>query len=256
MKSRHGVYSPEVSMRVMRVVNGAYSGGTYASILNTMALVIKDKGVRNQMMDPNYLVPATDAVTTPGTDVNFPRWESGAGGWVAPFLMATINSKVVRRSNALAGYPYGRDFRYGEGDAMGRGIMGWAKAVGKAVGLTVFMLLAIIGPMRALLRLILPRPGEGPDRAKREAGSWEFLFTARHPDEPGQLVQATVTGDRDPGYGSSSRIVGECAVCLALDEAPRSLPGGFWTPATCLGDSLVTRLQEHAGMRVAVLPSK
>ena len=248
MKARHGVYSPEVSMRLVNFKNAELSGGTYASILNAMAMVTTNRSVRKQMMDPNALMPEADNAEAPATDVNLPRWEHEVGAWVAPFMMATINSKVVRRSNALAGFPYGHDFRYGEGEATGPGLKGWLLALGKTLALTWFMLFTIIGPTRFILRRLLPSPGDGPDRETRESGSYEILFTARHPGDPAHTVQATVTGDRDPGYGSSSRMIGECAVCLALDDAPRSVPGGFWTPATCLGESLIKRLQSHAGI--------
>ena len=129
----------------------------------------------------------------------------------------------------------------------GRGVTGFGSATAMTAALAGFVLLATPAPTRALLnRLFLPQPGEGPDKDKREKGFFDMLLTG-HADD-GSTIQARVRGDRDPGYGSTSRMLGESAVCLALDDDTPNIGGGFWTPATAMGQALIRRLGERAGV--------
>lgn len=249
MRERHGVYSNDVSMRVTRVVNAEFSGGTLASAFNNMELATSKKGMLAIVLDANTLIPAEAGITATGADVKAPRWEAEIGAWSAPYLLAAFNSQIVRRSNALLGFPYGRDFRYGEGGATGPGVGGWLRAIAATVSMNVFVMLAMLRPTRAIMRRLMRQPGEGPSKEKREGGSYTIMFTARHPQDSSILTQVQIDGERDIGYGSASRMIAESAVCLALDEHVKKMPGGFWTPASCLGERLIERLQKNAGIQ-------
>ena len=164
--------------------------------------------------------------------------------------MAVINSKVVRRTHALQFYPSGRDFRHHEATMMGKGVPGWLRAAAMSVGLGGFVFLASLGPTRRLLeRYLLPKPGEGPNREQRETGFFDLRQFGKLPD--GTVVRTKITGDRDPGYGSTSKMLAESGVCLAKEEL--SSDGGVLTPAAAMGDALLPRLQENAGLTFVVL---
>jgi short subunit dehydrogenase-like uncharacterized protein len=152
--------------------------------------------------------------------------------------MAGINTKVVRRSNALLEFAYGKSFRYDEAMLMGSGPAGFAKAVATSAGSAVTMGAMTVGALRRAASGRLPQPGDGPSKAKREAGYFDLLL--RGTAEDGSVLRARVEGDRDPGYGSTSRMLSESAVCLARDEL--SVEGGLWTPASAMGDALLARL--------------
>jgi short subunit dehydrogenase-like uncharacterized protein len=158
--------------------------------------------------------------------------------------MAAINAKIVRRSNALAGYPYGRDFRYSEVVAFPRGPKGLAMAAGMGAGIGAFMAGAAIDPVRHLLeRTVLPAPGDGPSAEARERGYFEIELLGKGTDAAGKafVVRGGVTGRGDPGYAATARMIGESALSLALDE--RSSAGGILTPAVAMGARLVARLR-------------
>jgi short subunit dehydrogenase-like uncharacterized protein len=163
-----------------------------------------------------------------------------------------VNTKVVRRSNALLGHAYGADFRYDEATLTGPGPSGFAKATAVAAGTVAAMGAFYVGPIRRLLVGRLPAPGEGPSREKRENGWFDIRLWAEHPTDPKSNLRGRVSGDRDPGYGSTARMLGESAVCLALD--PIEVDGGFWTPASAMGELLLARLQEFAGLTFELEP--
>lgn len=165
--------------------------------------------------------------------------------------MAPVDTRVVHRSHALLGHPWGEAFRHDEAVMTGTGARGLAKAGALAAGLAGFAGAASVGPVRSLLRrFVLPKPGEGPDRKSREAGSYDLRFFGTTTD--GRAIRTRVTGDRDPGYGSTSKMLGEAAACLPA-RSRDELPGGLWTPATAMGDALIGRLVEHAGLEFTVL---
>jgi short subunit dehydrogenase-like uncharacterized protein len=170
--------------------------------------------------------------------------------------MATINTKNVHRSNALRGHPWGEDFVYSEKLLTGRpgqGDKGRRRAtVLKCITQAQNLLLGI-GPTRALLRrFVLTQPGDGPDRAAREAGRYEVWFTGR--SSGGKLLRAIVKGDRDPGYGSTCKLISETALCLVQDVGRDVTPGGVWTPGAAMGLALARRLQARAGLSFEIAP--
>ncbi|MFM7273057.1 MAG: saccharopine dehydrogenase family protein, partial [Gammaproteobacteria bacterium] len=229
---------------VVRRIRGSFSGGTYASMLNLVEEASREPALRRVLTDANALLPAGHARGR-GRTRNGVAEEPALGVWTAPFVMAAVNTKIVRRSNALLGSPWGEDFRYEESMATGTGTSGRLRALGMAAGLGGFMASAAIGPGRALLRRVLPAPGEGPDRAAREAGSYRIDFVGVAPQEAPRLV-ASVSASRDPGYGSTARMLAECALCLAQDGV--SSDGGSWTHAACMAEPLLERLRGRAGL--------
>lgn len=245
MRERFGCSAPTVKARVGAFRGGA-SGGTIASMLNMLEEAERDREVRRAMANPYALNPK-ELRAGPDRDPRpVPGWDEDFGQWTAPFVMAAINTRVVRRSNALLGHAYGRDFHYEEAMLMGAGPLGFARAAALTAGLAGGMGAASIGPLRRLMSRALPAPGEGPDAATREAGFWKLRFLAEHPDRPEARVALDASGDRDPGYGSTSKMLGEAALCLARD--PLDSEPGFLTPAAAMGDALIARLEAHAGV--------
>jgi len=154
---------------------------------------------------------------------------------------------VVQRTNALTAQAYGAGFTYDEAVLMGRGVKGRFAAIAMATGLSVFMLAAAIRPVRAILeRCVLPKPGEGPSSEEQRTGFFDLRFLGLTSD--GRQLRTKVTGDRDPGYGSTAKMLGQAAACLALDVDKAATPGGFWTPATIFGDRLIERLTARSGL--------
>ncbi|MAT92138.1 MAG: saccharopine dehydrogenase [Halioglobus sp.] len=241
MHERHGVYARQVKGRV-RSTRGGASGGTIASMLNMMEEAKADPAVRRAVADPYALYPAGTHAGQDGPDQRGAVYDVDFEQWTSPFIMAAINTRVVRRSNALLGFPWGEDFRYDEA------ILNRSRSQAALLSLAsgVGMLTMALGPTRAVAQRFLPKPGEGPDRATRESGSYEILFHGIDPANRAHDMRVAVRGNLDPGYGSTSRMLGEAAVCLAQDEPVCA--GGFWTPATALGQAYLDRLQDKAGL--------
>lgn len=231
----------------VRKMRGSMSGGTVASMLNAVDTARHNPDDRHVMADPYALNPVGDRRGPEKRDQARPMLDPDAGCWTAPFVMAGVNTRIVRRSHALLGWPWGHSFRYGESVITGAGIRGLARATAVTGALGGFLAMASIRPGRALMdRFILPQPGEGPAPAAREAGGFEMLLVGRHPAAPERHIQARVTGKRDPGYGATSRMLAEAAICLALDNEHLPTGGGSWTPATALGGLLIERLAAGA----------
>jgi short subunit dehydrogenase-like uncharacterized protein len=240
---RFGQPAQRVRGRV-RKMKGTFSGGTLASMLATLDAVRRDRKLAALLADPFALSPERLAPQPPGDAVIY---DEDIPSWSAPFVMAMINTKNVHRSNALAGYPYGRDFAYDEMMLTGDGEKGNKRARAALSQSRTQSALLTFGPTRALLRAFaLPKPGQGPTKAQRESGSYEVLFVGDTRD--GRSLRAAVSGDKDPGYGSTSKMIAEAALCL--NDTPReATPGGVWTPAAAMRDALIARLQERAGLR-------
>jgi short subunit dehydrogenase-like uncharacterized protein len=248
---RHGEVCTQVKMRVKRV-RGGMSGGTLASMLNVMREVMADSTLRRVLADPYALCADTPSRRMRQPEVRGTSFDADFGAWTAPFIMAGINTRIVHRSHALAGQPYGQDFTYDEAMLMGTGMAGWMRATGLTLGLAGFMTATVIRPVRNLMqRYVLPAPGEGPTPQQQAEGHFDLRFWGR--TSSGHELRSKVTGDRDPGYGSTAKMLGEAAACLALDVPKSRAAGGFWTPATLFGDRLIERLQTHAGLQFSVL---
>jgi short subunit dehydrogenase-like uncharacterized protein len=221
-KAKLGAYVPRVKGRI-RGIRGGLSGGTAASGAATMAAIQKDPSLMMLMMNPFALTPGFQGPDQPpGMAVEH---DEDVGADVGPFMMAAINTKNVHRSNALQGHPWGEGFKYDE------------------------MSIVIPGaPTEFSGMENAPRPGEGPTPEEREAGFFDVVFIGIADD--GRKVKVSVKGDRDPGYGSTSKMLAESAICLVKDCA--DIPGGVWVPGAAMGSKLIDRLQKNAGLTFTV----
>jgi short subunit dehydrogenase-like uncharacterized protein len=249
-RERFGHPCSEVKLRV-KAMRGSFSGGTYASTMNFTREVAADPALRQEVANPYSICPEGYAPKVRQPNVKSAEFDADFDAWVAPFVMAAVNTRIVQRSNALSKQSYGADFRYDEAMLMGRGLEGRAKALALTAGLAGFMLAGALPPTRWALSKVLPAPGEGPSPEEQRRGFYDFRFLGKTRD--GGQLRVKVTGDRDPGYGSTAKIVGQAGACLALDLAESGRGGGFWTPATLFGDKLVDRLVEHAGLTFEVV---
>ncbi|MFT3977744.1 MAG: saccharopine dehydrogenase NADP-binding domain-containing protein [Sphingomonas bacterium] len=218
---------PRVKCRV-RTMKGKFSGGTAASLKATLAAAARDPSIVALLTSPFALTPGHSGPHQPTGLI--PEYDSTINAWVAPFIMAPINTKNVHRTNFLLGQKYGDDFVYDEMVVAGLGDVG--KAAAEA--------LAKINPLAGDKG---PKPGEGPTKEERDTGHYDVLFVGLMPD--GARIDAVVTGDRDPGYGSTSKMLAESALCLVEDVKGE---GGVWTPGAIMGDALRKRLIARAGM--------
>jgi short subunit dehydrogenase-like uncharacterized protein len=239
----------EVRMSV-KGAKGGVSGGTAASGMAMFEEMADDPELRKVVGDPYVLAPVDLRQGPKQPGMGRPTRDERFDSWVAPFVMAPTNSAVVLRSHALLGQPWGRDFTYGETMMTGSGVVGGVAAWAMTAGLAAFAGAASFGPTRALIGKVIPKPGEGPSEAKQQAGWFDLRFVGR--TASGKEIRTKVTGDADPGYGSTAKMLGESAVAF-LDLDPDTTAGGFWTPASAFGDALVERLEAHAGLRFDVL---
>ena len=233
-RERFGHYATRVSGRMGRAAGGV-SGGTVASLMYVAEQASKDSAIRDMVMDPYALYPPGLEKGSDKPDQSGIAWDNDFESWTGPFVMAAINTKVVRRSHALAGLPYGANFSYDESQLC----TSRAKAILSAGGLGTVMAGTFFSPTRALLKKVLPDPGEGPDKKTRDNGFFEFWA---HGTDGENSLRVKVTGQRDPGYGATSRMLAQAGLCLTQDEL--AVGGGIWTPASALGDALLARLSD------------
>jgi short subunit dehydrogenase-like uncharacterized protein len=231
-KRRFGAPFPRVKGRV-RAMKGTFSGGTAASLKATVAAAAKNPKLVLLLNDPFALTPGFQGPSQPLGLI--PEHHEALGSWAAPFIMATINTKNVHRTNFLLGHSYGQDFRYDEMVLTSPGELGK-----KAAETLVEALKLPFGKGGG------PKPGEGPSKAEREEGFYDVLFVGEMPD--GRSLRYSVKGKYDPGYGSTSRMLAETGIALLASDAP----GGIGTPGAFLGEALVRRLEEHAEITFGV----
>ncbi len=227
---RHGSPAPRVKGRV-RAMQGTFSGGTAASLTETMKAVAKNPALIKVLQSPFGLTPGFEGPSQPLGLV--PEYDESVGKWAAPFIMATINTKNVHRTNFLLGHRYGADFRYDEMVLTSPGEIGE-----KAAHAVAEMLKNPFGAKP-------PKPGEGPSPEERENGHYDVLFIGEWPD--GKTIRYGVKGRYDPGYGSTSRMIAETGIALLDCKAA----GGIATPGALLGEDLVQRLRDHAEISFA-----
>ena len=216
----------------VRKMQGTFSGGTAASLKATMAAAHKDKSIMSALINPYSLADMNNKAPQP--DGTKPYYDEELGTWVAPFIMAAINTKNVHRTNFLNDYAYGDAFQYDEMMMTGPGEKGEAMA-------------KHVANDKSLASDKGPKPGEGPSKEERENGFYDVLFVGQATN--GDTLAVSVKGDKDPGYGSTCKMISESALCLCQDV---TLPGGFYTPAAALGQNLIQRLEEKAGLTFAI----
>ena len=237
-RERFGHPASRVRGRVRRM-KGTFSGGTAASLKATLAAAATNPQVLDWLRSPFSLTPGFEGPKQPSGSkpmVDEALGQVGGEGiWVAPFVMAAINTKNVHRSNRLLGMAWGDDFVYDEMMITGPGERGQQVAMAVAAD-------------KSLGGDGGPKPGEGPSKEERENGFYDLMFLGE--DTEGHRMQVGVKGRRDPGYGSTSRMIAEAAMCLLREAA--DLPGGIWTPAPAMGGALVRRLEAHAGLSFAI----
>jgi short subunit dehydrogenase-like uncharacterized protein len=234
-KKVFGAPASRVKGRV-RDMRGTFSGGTAASMRALFEAAANDHSLVALLRNPFALTPGFEGPKQPPG--NRPMLDPDLDSWAAPFVMANINTRNVHRSNLLLGFPYGRDFVYDEMMLTGPGEKGEAMARRITAANTSDKMGGSGGP----------KPGEGPSKEERENGLYDLLFVALAPD--GRQVRASVKGDRDPGYGSTSKMIAECAICLLRDTP--EVAGGIWTPGAAMQHKLIKRLVDHAGLTFAV----
>jgi len=248
---RLGQPCTRVKMRV-KAMRGGVSGGTVASLMNVVKEASANPALREELANPYSICPEGYAPEVRQPNVTSTQFDADFDAWVAPFVMSAINTRIVQRSNALSKQAYGADFTYDEAVLTGRGLKGRLAATGMTAGLAGFMVAGAIPPARwALERFVLPAPGEGPSAEAQKSGFFDLRFIGRTAD--GRSIRTRVTGDRDPGYGSTAKMLGQAGVCLAQDLSESDVKGGFWTPATIFGDRLIARLIKHSGLTFEVL---
>lgn len=212
----------------VRAMNGTFSGGTIASMRATMASAQANPAIIKVLTNPFAL---TEGFTGPEQPTGAaPQYDEELNSWSAPFVMAAINTKNIHRSNFLLGHQYGEDFRYDEMLLTGDGEQGEAAA-------------EYVAKDDSIGKSDL-QPGDGPTQEERENGNYDALFAGQNCE--GELMISSVQGDRDPGYGSTSKMLAEAAICLL--ENPALASGGLWTPAAAMGQALIDRLHAHAGL--------
>jgi short subunit dehydrogenase-like uncharacterized protein len=243
---RHGRYASEVKMAAGEM-KGGMSGGSLASMFNIVDGLKENPSLRKVFGDPYALNPK--GVRGPDKrDQSGARFDKDFDMWTGPFVMASINTRVVRRSHALMGLPWGEGFHYSEVMTTGKGAAGLSRAMAVAGGVIAFMAGVAFPITRPLIEKRLPSPGEGPSKEVRDKGFFKTRLIALG---EGQTVHGLVADQRDYGYGSTAVMLSEAALCLAFDDARIPSDGGILTPATAMGMRLVERLRA-AGMTFEV----
>jgi short subunit dehydrogenase-like uncharacterized protein len=247
---KHGRKLGRVRLRVTRM-RGRASGGTMHSALGILEAA-HDRETRNAIFDPYTFDPEGSKRGPDRSEDPLPSFDRDRGRWTVLFPMSFVNARVVRRSNALQDHRYGDRFEYEERIDVGEGAKGLSRAVQISAGFGGFAAASWLPPGRDLLKRFLPSPGEGPDRERRERGSFELQLFAETDGSPPITLKGTVAAQGDPGYAATSRMLGESALCLALDGVAAR---GVLTPAVAMGSALVERLR-RAGMIFDVAESR
>jgi short subunit dehydrogenase-like uncharacterized protein len=232
MKKRYGKAATRIRGRV-RSMEGTFSGGTAASLKETMKAIARNPGLVKILGSSFGLTPGFKGADQP--NMMIPKYDKTIDSWVAPFIMAPINTKNVHRTNFLLDFPYGKDFQYDEMVVTSPGDLGKQAA-------------EMVAKANPFAGDDTPKPGEGPTREQRENGSYDIIFIGETTD--GETASLCVKGDKDPGYGSTSKMIAESALCLAQDKLKKG--GGIWTAGALMGEKLVKRLEAKAGLSFIV----
>lgn len=240
-------YCGKVKLRVIGM-HGGLSGGTIASMTDTTAAAAGCAHTAKALLDP-YLLTSPYPESPPRQALHTgPFKEAEVEGWMAPFVMESINTRIVHRSHSLIDYAYGSDFRYDEAMLAGKGGKGWITGQAVAKGAAAFFAAASVSPVRkALHKIILPKPGQGPSEKTQREGFFNIELWGSVDDL--RSIKVRISAFEDPGYASTAKMLTQAALCLAFDQPQSKVPGGFWTPATALKEPYRQRLIKYAGLR-------
>ena len=242
MKENIGKYASKIYMRVL-AMKGGVSGGTIYSFLNILKEARKNKTIRKIVNNPHSLSPNVDFFESDEADLKKIIYDKTCKKWISPFIMASINTRIVRRSNYLLDFKYGKDFIYNEAIIVGKSI--FSKFLGYLKLIPIYLISKIKNKaFNLLVRLILPKPGKGPTESSRKNGYFKFSF---YVFDKKLKALVFVSGSGCPGYGSTSKILAESAICLAIDRLPNN--SGILTPSTGLGAPLLSRLEKNADLK-------
>lgn len=243
-----GEHLQSINYNLLETKGGA-SGGTIASMMNIVKLAVKDKNIRSLLANPYSLNPDFSFKGPDSVDQSNVSFSEDLKKWTAPFVMAGINTRIVRRSNALMNFDYGEGFKYSETMVIGAGAKGYLSAKSVSGAIKSMMFASAFSPGRKLLGFFLPEQGKGPLVDPANPGFYNIQFIGK--TAAGKTFSTHLHGDGDPGYGSTSKMLAEAAVCLAQDKL--NTKGGFWTPVSAMSDALLARLQTNAGLTFKVL---
>lgn len=243
-----------IHMRV-KSAKGGLSGGTLAS----MATIFEEAGQntvrRQQLTNPYLLNTDNNAPSVRQDTINKPQYDAEHGRWLAPFIMASINTRIVHRSNQLLSYEYGREFKYDEAMWMQDGVKGQLISYGVSAGIMGFVTAMTFKRSREFLtNHVLTKAGDGPSQSEQDNGYFDVRFFGKTANN--DTMATKVTGNKDPGYGSTSQMLAQSALCLAQDISRHDVEGGFWTPASAMGETLIERLKNYAGITFEVIESQ
>lgn len=233
---------------IVTKMKGGASGGTIASVINMIEEIKKDNRIKKILVNPYSLCKPEHRSGIKQENLNHYKYNKTLKKWLTPFLMASVNSKIVHASNNLLDYPYSKDFQYTEYLLA----KNHRRAVITYFFLNTGMLLLSITPIRKLLeKYFLPKPGEGLSAQAQKEGYFEFVIYGKTRNN--HHLKVKVTGDRDPGYGSTAKMIVAAAECLLINKDKNKLPGGFWTPASALSNHLISKLEDSAGVTFRVM---
>jgi len=235
----------KVKLRV-KSMKGGVSGGTIASAIAMFIAAEKDPELRRTMSNPYLLCPEGSGHTIRQPRIKGPVYDVDFNSWSAPFVMEAINTRIVLRSHGLQSVDSIDELTYGEAVLTGKGKKGYLRACGVTLGLACFAIGLKIKPLRYLMqKFMLPKPGSGPSEQQQLEGFFDIRLIGK---KDGRHSCIKVLGDRDPGYGCTAKMLVQAGLCMAFDITKNDLQGGFWTPATAMGDKLIKRLNQSAGM--------
>ena len=249
MRELYGVNAKQIKYRT-RGFSGGASGGTVDSLMSMMEQAKKDSSILKIIANPYALNDKEKGLD--GPDKMSPYFDKDFDAWVGPFIMAGINTRVVRRTNELLNNIYGDNFEYNEGSITGKGPKGLIGATTSGMVTGGMAGMAAFSPTRSILKSFLPKPGEGPSEETMENGFFEIELLGIHPTDRDKDMMVWIHGDKDPGYKSTAKMISESAMALAQDDL--SVGGGFCTPASAMGDTLINRLP-NAGVTFKVMDS-
>ena len=228
----------------VRSMRGGFSGGTIESIINISSYINSRPDLSGLLSDPYALNPDGQLLGGPdGSSLRSVKWDKNMNLWTCPFIMSGVNTRVVRRSNALMGFLYGDNFKYSEAYSFSKGFSGFIKSLSMLIGIACLKLAISFRPSLWLLRtFFLPAPGNGPSKKNMESGHFKVVLVGSIADNK---ISVTVTGDRDPGYAATARMLTESALCMLLERKTIPDVSGVLTPAAGIGDILVSRLKDN-----------